>query len=107
VILSVLTAVALKFQKRAEIRNSLNYLTRINLHKDGKLIDLTLRNGNGVRVLENVAVEKFKLAKTFEENAFSKARLGTNDAYFAYLGQEEVLVPFKHEGHLEVLNRLF
>jgi len=63
VLLSAATVGTGLLTRRNLAKNSLKYVTQINLHKDGKTIDLLVNDGQGVYNIENVLISNFNLHK--------------------------------------------
>jgi len=115
------------------IRNSFDYLVQMNVHRDGRTLDLFIqRTNNQIAKIEGVPVSDFKVHRSdyqfdFPENGISRAiaqgglgrstsgvrlsdmrkyGLGRN-AWVGTYGQDIVLVPMDYLGNSAVLNNVF
>lgn len=112
-------------------RNSLDYLVQMNIHRDGKNVDLFIkRRNNQISKIEGVPINDFKLhrgeydfqvaetelSKLIAENNAGRTGLRLSDmrrvgvarsCWVATYGQDLVFVPMNYQGNSAILNNVF
>jgi len=102
------------------------YLSKVNLHKDGKTIDLIIRQRAQLNLVENVGIPDFKLHRgdfnftpnvpeTDDPDAEAPGKLSelrrsgiANDSWLASYGEKKlVFVPHSHTGSHSILASIF
>lgn len=125
------TAISFRQAKIHLARNSLDYLVQMNLHRDGRTLDLFIKRGtNKIDKIEGVPVSEFRIHRndyTFNlpstelhtllvENKIVKPAVRISDvrsigigrgSWVGTYGDNVVLVPMNYSGNKAVLDNLF
>lgn len=108
IVLDVLAVSAALVWFRRNLRGKVKYLTEIQLHRDGKNVDLVVQNNFEKIRIDNVPISQIRLRKDSQPLVLNKKVAELNlarivgldgDAWLAEVAGNQVLVPINFEGN--------